>query len=67
MTVRSLSTSFLLSASFLLSICLLGASGCSSWKSPSFDLSHLRDPRATDIDGRLSAPVPVRTASAKEN
>jgi hypothetical protein len=30
--------------------------GCAKWSRPKLDLSRWRDPRAVDIDGRLSAP-----------
>lgn len=36
--------------------CLLLASGCSSWRAPKFSLDGLRDPRAVDVDSRLSGP-----------
>jgi len=35
--------------------CLL-ATGCARMNMSKFDLSGLRDPRAADIDGRLSSP-----------
>jgi hypothetical protein len=39
--------------------------GCAQWKGSKFDLSRLRDPRAVDIDGRLSGP-PLDFQSPRE-
>lgn len=41
----------------LIALACLLAGGCARMKMSKFDLSGLRDPRAADIDGRLSAPV----------
>jgi len=49
-------------ARLLLAACLLSAGGCAKWKTSTFDLNRLRDPRAIDIDGRLSSPSPVRSS-----
>ncbi|MCO6045892.1 hypothetical protein NG895_18485 [Aeoliella sp. ICT_H6.2] len=38
-----------------LTVCLLAACGCSSWRTP--NLNGLRDPRAVDIDSRLAGPA----------
>lgn len=44
----------------LLTALLLGLPGCAPWKSEKWDLSRLRDPRAADIDHRLTQrPEPV--------
>ncbi|WP_425395071.1 hypothetical protein [Aeoliella sp.] len=40
-------------------VCLLLASGCTSWKVPKLDMNRLRDPRAVDIDNRLTGPANV--------
>jgi hypothetical protein len=42
----------------------LASGGCAKWKRPDFDLSRYRDPRAVDIDDRLSAP-PLDTRDRK--
>lgn len=34
----------------------VASSGCARWQRPLFDASRLRDPRAVDIDDRLSGP-----------
>lgn len=41
----------------LIALACLLVSGCARMKMSKFDLSGLRDPRAADIDGRLSAPL----------
>ncbi len=46
-------------ARIVLAACLLLASGCSAWRTPTFDLNRLRDPRAVDIDQRLATPQPT--------
>ena len=40
---------------FLLALVLLAPAGCARWNAERFDLSHLRDPRAADLDERLSS------------
>ena len=40
-----------------LTVCLLAACGCSSWRTPNLNLNGLRDPRAVDIDSRLAGPA----------
>lgn len=42
-------------------LALLLAGGCARWGADKFDVSRFRDPRASDIDKRLSAPMPERT------
>lgn len=46
-------------ARIVLAACLLLASGCATWRTPTFDVNRLRDPRAVDIDQRLSTPQPT--------
>ncbi|MGI9457413.1 MAG: hypothetical protein ACR2NU_12690 [Aeoliella sp.] len=50
----------------LLVAALLSASGCAAWQVPTYDMSLLRDPRAVDIDGRLSAPQPITAPRESE-
>lgn len=38
----------------LLSLLMLSLQGCASWDMSKLDPSRLRDPRATDLDRRLS-------------
>ncbi|WP_442482721.1 hypothetical protein [Aeoliella sp. SH292] len=38
--------------------CLFLASGCTTWKLPQPNLNFLRDPRAVDVDNRLSGSAP---------
>lgn len=50
--------------SLLLLLVALTCGGCAKWKRPEFSLNSLRDPRAVDIDDRLSAP-PLDTRDRK--
>lgn len=44
----------------LLLAALLALPGCASWNADKWDLSRYRDPRAADIDARLTdQPIPV--------
>lgn len=53
-----------------LAACLLLTTGCTAWRPSTFDWSRLdwnrlRDPRAVDIDNRLStAPPTIRTVDS---
>jgi len=45
----------------------LACSGCAVWNPPKFDLNRFRDPRAIDIDDRLSSPPPKPSAEQSKN
>lgn len=47
-------------ARVLLAAALLGAGGCATWDAAKWDLTRYRDPRASDIDKRMTErPSPV--------
>lgn len=48
MQLRRILTAFAIAAT------VQAVAGCAAWQSRDWDLSHLRDSRATDIDRRLS-------------
>lgn len=43
----------------LLAAAVGGTAGCTAWQTRNWDVSQLRDPRATALDRRLTAPVPI--------
>lgn len=50
----------------LLVLIVLASAGCTSWQARNWDMSHLRDARATALDARLSAqPQAVESPFSK--
>lgn len=49
---------------FCVGALLVLATGCGAWRMPKLDVNRFRDPRAVDIDDRLSStPKPVQVTN----